>query len=283
MSASVWAIMIIKIEHKHFYQIFCVCLVFVQAWIRFCFCCFKVLTGSLHSSQVHAGEFILSINDCSTRLLSVKELTAEIQGVPGTAVVLTISSTAAACEAAPQRPAETPGGKTTQTSSGISEVSIARGANGGLGIRLFRHSSSSSEPYTITEMKSDGAAAMSGKIKVGDTLLEVGGNETSPLTVDQVSALICGESGSSVRLKLHRLQVAPHVREREWLRQESAGRRGFGATGSAKRVGSSTGELAEDLPSPRAAGACLDSDNSSDMQLFVPKGHWSAIPGVYEV
>ena len=177
---------------------------------------------TLHSSQVHAGEFILSINDCSTRLLSVKEVMTEIKGEPGTAVELRISSVAAGASS-PQRPAEYPDGTLAQTLSDVREVSIVRGANGGLGIRLFRHSSRSPEPYTITEMKSGGAAAMSGKIQVGDTLLEVGGHETSLISVDQVTAMICGESGSSVRLKLQRPRSAGIAAARIGGEEETGG------------------------------------------------------------
>ena len=47
----------------------------------------------LFTWQLQVGEFIFSINGCSTRFLSVEELTAAIKGEPGTAVELEMSST----------------------------------------------------------------------------------------------------------------------------------------------------------------------------------------------
>ena len=85
----------------------------------------------LFTWQLQVGEFIFSINGCSTRLLSVEELTATIKGEPGSSVELEISST---CTSS-RREEEATRNKPENKLLGAKEVLIDRGANGGLGIR----------------------------------------------------------------------------------------------------------------------------------------------------
>jgi carboxyl-terminal processing protease len=97
---------------------------------------------------------------------------------------------------------------------------------GGVGIRIKRRPN---EPLVVWELLDGGTAAKAG-IKPGDAILKVDGQETAPLSLDQIAGMIRGPEGSQVRLtveradgkkvqdvSLKRVQIAEPAFRSKWL------------------------------------------------------------------
>ena len=77
-------------------------------------------------------------------------------------------------------------------------------------------------PFCITEIVPDGPAGMDGQIRVGDVILQVDGEDVSPLTEEHLAKRIRGTPASQVRLTLSRAEFVPDEgRQRSALKPTS--------------------------------------------------------------